>query len=197
MNYYIYSIIGFSTLYIFKYELRKILSNLYNNIYYKFYNDIIINNTNIELVNCIEKYIIENNCNINKRKKIFDCCFYYLCCKCCKCCKKNEIKEKNNIEIKNLSIKKSEPASNSNNSNTLNTKNSQSTYNSTPSSINYQDIINNNKDSIIIINSNDGIISGQTNTLPIKPEKRISIAIIHDYKPRAVYNASNEKHEKI
>ncbi len=36
MNYYIYSIIGFSTLYIFKYELRKILSNLYNNIYYKF-----------------------------------------------------------------------------------------------------------------------------------------------------------------
>jgi len=65
MNYYIYTIIGFSTLYIFKYELRKILNNLYNNIYYKFYNDIIINNTNIELVNCIEKHIIENNCNIN------------------------------------------------------------------------------------------------------------------------------------
>ena len=65
MNYYVYSIIGFSTLYIFKYELRKILSNLYNNIYYKFYNDMIINNTNIELVNCIEKHIIENNCNIN------------------------------------------------------------------------------------------------------------------------------------
>ena len=65
MNYYVYSIIGFSTLYIFKYELRKILSNLYNNIYYKFYSDVIINNTNIELVNCIEKHIIENNCNIN------------------------------------------------------------------------------------------------------------------------------------
>ena len=65
MNYYVYSIIGFSTLYIFKYELRKIVSNLYNNIYYKFYSDVIINNKNIELVNCIEKHIIKNNCNIN------------------------------------------------------------------------------------------------------------------------------------
>ena len=65
MNYYIYSLIGFSTLYIFKYELKKILNNLHNIIYYKFYSNIIINNTNIELVNCIEKYIIENNSNIN------------------------------------------------------------------------------------------------------------------------------------
>lgn len=145
---------------------------------------------------------ILNNCNVNKRKKMLDCCCYYLCCKCCKCCKKKNLDKEENQknEIQNLSIKTSEIILNSkssNNSKTINTNNTLSTYNSTPSSLNYPEI-HNKQNSIIIIKSNKKLTSIQKASTPIpiknKDLKNSSIAIIHeyDYKPRSVYNPNNK-----
>ena len=135
---------------------------------------------------------IFNNCNINKRKEIFNCC-YYLCCKCCKKEEFNEdIKRKN--KLKNLSIKNTKIISNSkssNNSKTMNTNDTISTYNSTPT-INYPE--NHNKRNGIIISSNEIFTQKKTTTpIPIenKKYKTPNIAIIHnfDYEPKTFYNS--------
>ncbi len=135
---------------------------------------------------------ILNNCNVNKRKEMFDCC---CCCYlCCKCCKKNEVVEKQNVKIETLNIK---TTPNSNNNNKLNIIKTSPSYDSSPSSLNYPEV--QNKQNSIIINSNEKSMPIKKTSTPIpipnnNDSKRSSTAIIHeyDYKPRAIYISDNE-----